>query len=152
LATNGAMTAVKSHGLGVAGAPATQKKKGGPSPEREIMQLEAFLREIKIEATGTAEMYQILADAVYEAVNVAVERLVEGLGLKIFECDEEPDSVNYARGIGFSWTSTTWCIGVVRSYHIIAEVTEGYNASEGKAKLESIWLVKGDPDQRGVSE
>jgi hypothetical protein len=114
----------------------------------EIEQFEALLREIKIEATGPAEVYQQLADAVFEAVDTAVRRIADGLHLKLFECDEEPDSINYAKGTGFSWTTTTWCIGIVAGYHVIAEVVEGYNGGRGEAILRSIELVQGDPNER----
>ena len=132
----------------VAGAPAGAKK-GGPSPRGEIAQFESFLRKIKIETSGPAEIYQQLADALYQAVDEVVKRVADGLHLKIFECDEEPDSINYARGVGFSRVVTTWCVGVVRGYHVLAEVVEGYNGSVGIAVLKHITLVKGDPNERG---
>jgi hypothetical protein len=116
--------------------------------DEEIEQFEKFLRELKIEATGPAEVYQQLAGAIYEAVDVAVRRIADGLYLKLFDCDEKPDSINYARGTGFSWVRTTWCVGVVRGYHILAEVVEGYNGSRGEAILRRIELIKGDPNER----
>jgi hypothetical protein len=116
--------------------------------DEKIEQFEKCLSELKIEAMGPAEIYQQLADVVFEAVETAVRRIADGLYLKLFECDEEPDSINYARGTGFSWVRTTWCVGVVRGHHILAEVVEGYNGSRGEAILQRIELVKGDVNER----
>jgi hypothetical protein len=133
----------------VAEAPADVKEKGGLSPrDGEIERLKELLKEIRIEVAGVAETYQQLADVLYEATNEAVRHIADHLDIEILECDEESDSINYAKGIGFSWTRTTWCIGIVRGYHVIAEVSEGYNGGEGRVKLESIELIKGDVNER----
>jgi hypothetical protein len=120
----------------------------GRMDEQEIKKFEMFLREIKIEVTGPAEVYQQLADAIYDTVEAVVSCIADDLSLKIFECDEEPDSINYARGVGFSWTRTTYCFGEVEGYHIIIQIVEGYNGGEGRVKLESIELIKGDVNER----
>ena len=129
----------------LAGAPGS-KGKGGPSPIKEI---KSFLRKIKIEASGPAEIYQQLGDALYEAVDEVAKRVADSLYLKLTECDEEPDSITYASGIGFKWTKTVYCSGKIEKYHILVEVIEGYNNGKGKAELRSIELVKGDVNERG---
>jgi len=134
----------------LAGAPGS-KGKGGPSlPEREeIERLKELLKDVRIEVTGPAEINQQLGDALYEAVDEVVKRVADGLHLKIFECDEEPDDVIYASGTGFKWTRTTWCLGIIKGYHVIADAVSGFNSGGGRAVLKGIELVKGDPNERG---
>jgi hypothetical protein len=133
---------VQTRNPGAGAAPGG--KEGGPSPIREI---ESLLREVRIEIRGPSDAYQKLADTLFEAVDQLVKLIVESYGLKLTNCDEEPTDITYASGIGFSWTATTWCVGVVKGYHVIAESTTGYNGDTAKAILERI-EVKSDENER----
>jgi hypothetical protein len=123
------------------------EKSGGLSrSERgEILRL---LKGVRVEVTGPAEIYQEVADTAFEAVETVVGRIIDKMHLKLEECDEEPDDVIYAIGTGFKWTRTTWCIGIVKGYHVIADVVSGFSSSGGKAVLEGIELVEGDVNER----
>jgi hypothetical protein len=112
------------------------------------MEIESLLREVRIEIQGPSEEYQKLADTLFDAVDKLVELIVESCGLRLTECDEEPTDITYASGIGFSWTATTWCIGIVKGWHVIAEAVTGYNGGNGKAILQRIELIKGDVNER----
>jgi hypothetical protein len=126
------------------------KNKGDLSLRTEAI-LQEFgrtLAEIRIELSGPSLIYFYLADMVFEVVDKLVEEIARSQNLKIKACDEEPTDVNYAHGVGFSWTRTIWCLGVVEGYHVLAEAICGFNGGEGKAMLKEIKLIKGDVNER----
>ena len=148
------MTAVERNGGVVAGAPATGSK-GGPSRSKKgeiLREFEQDLKEIKIELSGPSATYPYLAEALFDAVYVAVSKIADARYLKLEDCDEEPGDVTYASGIGFKWTRITWCLGIVKGYHVIADAVTGFNDNEGRAVLKSIELIKGGPNERELSE